>query len=126
MYSLELIHKLGNPFLRLEVRDMEANYPDQWSLYLLGLDQLHMTDQQDSLSYYGLAGENALPLGLKRIDIVPAAIHGKPYTTHLNAPGLSHKIGSSGYCPHSMALFLGWHRPYLALFEVCCISYRDA
>ncbi|KAJ4986034.1 hypothetical protein SVAN01_08512 [Stagonosporopsis vannaccii] len=90
----------GNPFLRLEVRDMKANYPDQWNLYLLGLDQMHTTDQQDPLSYYGLA-----------------AIHGKPYTTHLNAPGLSHKIGSSGYCPHSMALFLGWHRPYLALFE---------
>lgn len=47
-------------------------------------------------------------------------IHGKPYQTWLNAPGLSHKIGKSGYCPHSMALFLGWHRPYLALFEVCC------
>ncbi|KAF9699590.1 hypothetical protein EKO04_002625 [Ascochyta lentis] len=90
----------GNPFLRLEVRDMQANYPDQWNLYLLGLDQLHVTEQGDPYSYYGLAG-----------------IHGKPYQVWLDAPGLSHKIGSSGYCPHSMALFLGWHRPYLALFE---------
>ncbi|KAF2622028.1 tyrosinase [Macroventuria anomochaeta] len=90
----------GNPFLRLEVRDMRANYPDQWNLYLLGLDQLHTTSQKEPNSYYGLAG-----------------IHGKPYQTWLNAPGISYKIGSSGYCPHSMALFLGWHRPYLALFE---------
>lgn len=59
MSKLELTHILGNPFLRLEVRDMKANYPDQWNLYLLGLDQLHMTDQQDPLSYYGLSGKNA-------------------------------------------------------------------
>ncbi|KAH6638401.1 hypothetical protein C7974DRAFT_411824 [Boeremia exigua] len=90
----------GNSFLRLEVRDMQANYPDQWNLYLIGLDQMHVADQKEPLSYYGLAG-----------------IHGRPYTTQLDAPGLSHKTGSIGYCPHSMALFLGWHRPYLALFE---------
>ncbi|KAF1359583.1 tyrosinase [Lizonia empirigonia] len=84
----------------MEVRDMQANYPDMWNLYLLGLNQLYTTSQEDPFSYYGLA-----------------SIHGKPYQTSLDAPGLSHKIGTSGYCPHSMALFLGWHRLYLALFE---------
>ncbi|KAF1925295.1 tyrosinase [Didymella exigua CBS 183.55] len=90
----------GNPFLRLEVRDMQANFPDQWNLYLIALDQLHTTDEDSPSSYYGLA-----------------KIHGRPYKTVLDAPGIPHKIGSTGYCPHSMALFLGWHRPYLALFE---------
>lgn len=56
---LWLICMQGNPFLRLEVRDMKVNYPDQWNLYLLGLDQLHVTDQEDPLSYYGLAGRTA-------------------------------------------------------------------
>lgn len=54
---LELTHVTGNPFLRLEVRDMRTNYPDQWNLYLLGLDQLHVTSQEEPESYYGLAGE---------------------------------------------------------------------
>ena len=25
----------------------------------------------------------------------------------------------TGFCTHSSILFLTWHRPYLALFEVC-------
>lgn len=40
---------------------MRANHPDQWNLYLLGLDQLHTTNQEDPYSYYGLAGKLALP-----------------------------------------------------------------
>lgn len=35
---------------------MQANYPDQWNLYLLGLDQLHITKQEEPNSFYGLAG----------------------------------------------------------------------
>lgn len=46
------------------------------------------------------------------------AIHGRPYQTWGDAPGLPNKIGKAGYCPHDNELFLGWHRPYLALFEV--------
>ncbi|KAJ8111800.1 hypothetical protein OPT61_g5688 [Boeremia exigua] len=49
----------GKPFLRLEVRDMRANYQDQWNLYLIGLDQLHIADQDSDSSYYGLAGKGA-------------------------------------------------------------------
>ena len=41
-----------------------------------------------------------------------------PYRTWGNAPGLEHKRGQAGYCPHNNLLFLGWHRPYLALYEV--------
>jgi tyrosinase len=97
---------------------MRAEYPDQWNLYLLGLDQLHTTSQDQPFSYYGLAGEFLLRPTSTETDGHNPGIHGKPYQTWLDAPGHSHKIGNSGYCPHSMALFLGWHRPYLALFEV--------
>ncbi|KAF2026103.1 tyrosinase [Setomelanomma holmii] len=86
--------------MRREIRDLKDNHPEQWNLYLLALDRLHWQDQSDPLSYYGLA-----------------SIHGRPFRTWGNAPGLDHKIGTSGYCPHSNMLFLGWHRPYLALFE---------
>ncbi|KAJ4404417.1 hypothetical protein N0V91_005938 [Didymella pomorum] len=34
---------------------MQANYPDQWNLYLLALDQMHVGDQEDPLSYYAIA-----------------------------------------------------------------------
>jgi hypothetical protein len=54
----------------------------------------------------------------QRSNLCCEEIHGRPYKPVLNAPGIPSKIGHSGYCPHSMALFLGWHRPYLALFEV--------
>lgn len=53
-------------------------------------------------------------------------VHGKPYGTVFNAPGIDHKIGTTGYCPHSMALFLGWHRPYLALFEARGIGIESS
>lgn len=36
---------------------MQANYPDQWNLYILALDQMHIAAQEDPLSYYGLASE---------------------------------------------------------------------
>jgi tyrosinase len=50
----------GNVPLRREVRDLENNHPDQWNLYLLGLDALQQTDQNDPLSFYGLARKSPL------------------------------------------------------------------
>jgi len=50
-----------------------------------------------------------------------SAIHGRPYDVWGDAPGKKNKIGKAGYCPHGNELFLGWHRPYLALFEVSVI-----
>ncbi|XP_014554784.1 hypothetical protein COCVIDRAFT_39395 [Bipolaris victoriae FI3] len=90
----------GNVYMRREIRDLMENYPDQWSLYILALDSLHHADQSDPFSFYGLA-----------------SIHGRPYKTWGDVPGLPEKIGKVGYCPHDNELFLGWHRPYLALFE---------
>ncbi|CBX95782.1 similar to tyrosinase [Plenodomus lingam JN3] len=90
----------GHVYVRREIRDLKENHADQWNLYLLALERLQGSDQEDPYSYYGLAG-----------------IHGRPYQVWQGAPGLTHKLGAASYCPHSNELFLGWHRPYLALFE---------
>jgi len=90
----------GNVHVRREIRDLKANYPDQWTLYLLALERLQWSDQSNPYSYYGLA-----------------SIHGRPYKVWEDAPGLPDKLGTAAYCPHGNELFLGWHRPYIALFE---------
>ncbi|RAR06516.1 Di-copper centre-containing protein [Stemphylium lycopersici] len=95
-----------NVYVRREISDLMKNYPDQWNLYMLALDDLHRANQSDPYSFYGLA-----------------SIHGRPYRTWGDSPGLPYKIGKAGYCPHDNELFLGWHRPYLALFEQVVSSY---
>jgi tyrosinase len=105
--------------VRREVRDLKNNFPDQWNLYLLGLSNLQWAPQSDPFSFYGLASEcHSYRVQMDIADIANSGIHGRPFQTWGDAPGLEHKLGTSGYCPHSNTLFLGWHRPYLALFEV--------
>jgi tyrosinase len=106
--------------VRREIRDLRNDYPDQWNLYLLGLATFQWTSQNDSLSYYGLASKFLCPKvrTIPHVNIDRIGIHGRPFRTWGNVPGIERKIGTAGYCPHSNALFLGWHRPYLALFEV--------
>jgi tyrosinase len=89
----------GQILLRLEIRDLQTNYPDQFNVYLLGLQRLQQVDQADMLSYFGLA-----------------AIHGVPARPW---DGVGAVTGSTmpGFCTHNSNLFLPWHRPYLALYE---------
>lgn len=89
----------GSVPLRLEVRDLQQNYPDQWNLYLLGLQAFYQLDETSDLSYYGIAG-----------------IHGRPYREWGNVSGTNNSRWQ-GYCTHTSILFAPWHRPYLALFE---------
>jgi tyrosinase len=48
---------VGSVPLRLELRDLEQNQPDQWNLYLLSLDAFKKLDETQDLSYYGIAGK---------------------------------------------------------------------
>lgn len=91
----------GSVPLRLEIRELQNKHPDQWNLYLLGLDAFKKVDEKSDLSYYGIAG-----------------IHGRPYRPWGGVKGTNNP-GWQGYCTHSSILFASWHRPYLALFEVC-------
>lgn len=43
-------------------------------------------------------------------------IHGRPYGPWQGAEGIEGK--EAGWCPHSIILFMGWHRAYLLLYEV--------
>ncbi|KAF1973382.1 Di-copper centre-containing protein [Bimuria novae-zelandiae CBS 107.79] len=96
---------------RLEIRDLERNYPDRWNIFLLGLQRFQSVSQYDKLSYFQIAG-----------------IHGRPFMPWDGAQGddsfWSHY---SGYCTHDSNLFPTWHRPYLALFEeVLYLNCREA
>lgn len=46
----------GSVPLRREIRDLQANYPDQWNLYILGLEAFKANDETFELSYYEIAG----------------------------------------------------------------------
>jgi len=89
----------GSVPLRLEVRDLQKNFPDQWNLYLLGLQAFYKLDETSDLSFYGIAG-----------------IHGRPYRKWGNVSGTNNSRWQ-GYCTHTSILFAPWHRPYVALFE---------
>ena len=58
---------VGNVFLRYEIRDLEENHPDQWNLYLLALQSLQDTSQDDAYSYYGLASMSVTQQRIRQI-----------------------------------------------------------
>jgi tyrosinase len=84
---------------RLEIRTLQRN-ADQWNLYLLGMERFQGKSKDDVLSYYQVAG-----------------VHGRPFTTWNKFP--APLLNNAGFCPHGSTLFGSWHRPYLAIYEVC-------
>ena len=42
---------------RLEIRQLEKN-PDQWNIYLLGMNRFMSSNQSEKLSYYQVAGKS--------------------------------------------------------------------
>ncbi|TAQ88827.1 hypothetical protein B7494_g2828 [Chlorociboria aeruginascens] len=97
--SVQGPHYVGSVSLRIEIRDLQNNYPDQWNLYLLALDAFYKLDEKSDLSFYGIAG-----------------IHGRPYRPWGGVQG-NNPNGWQGYCTHTSILFAPWHRPYIALYE---------
>ncbi|KAF6814923.1 tyrosinase [Colletotrichum sojae] len=109
-----------NPPVRMEVRDMIKDHPDQWNLYLLGLERFksEAVPEKMPLSYYELADLTRVP-----------AIHGLPYKKWPDEPWnkmVSVDNPFRGFCTHSSILFLSWHRPYLALFEAELYKHVNA
>lgn len=111
---------VGHVPVRREIRDLKNAFPDQWSLYLLGLRAFHDTDQTDPLSAYQICGLIVHYANIQMETDSVLGIHGRPFKAWQDAQGIPGKEG--GYCPHQNGLFLAWHRPYLALYEVG-ISY---
>ncbi|OAA58708.1 tyrosinase precursor [Cordyceps fumosorosea ARSEF 2679] len=88
----------GSTPIRPEIRDMRKN-GYMWDLYILALSMFQSVGQDQSLSWYQIAGIHGVPF--------------QPWNGVQPAPGAS----QSGYCTHSSVLFPLWHRPYLALYE---------
>ncbi|KAI1848861.1 hypothetical protein JX266_005289 [Neoarthrinium moseri] len=105
----------AKPPVRMEVRDMIKTQPDQWNLYLLGLERFQKSVAENMpLSYFQIAG-----------------IHGLPYVKWPNQnwnkmTQVSGRTEFGGFCTHSSILFLPWHRPYLALFEAELYKHVNA
>ncbi|OLN86707.1 Tyrosinase 5 [Colletotrichum chlorophyti] len=102
------------PPVRMEVRDMIRDFPDQWNLYLLGLERFQNSVNEDQpLSFFEIAG-----------------IHGLPYKKWPDRPWNDKMVrvdnDFGGFCTHSSILFLTWHRPYLALFEAELYKHVNA
>ncbi|KAH7091062.1 hypothetical protein FB567DRAFT_588966 [Paraphoma chrysanthemicola] len=93
-----------NAVPRIEIRELERR-PDQFNVFLLGLQRFQNISQDDQLSYFSIAG-----------------IHGRPFTSWGGVE--KDPKGSLGYCRHSSNIFSTWHRPYLALFEE--MIYKNA
>lgn len=69
-------------------------------------------------SYYQVAGTCRSHLGDKTGQALTViGIHGMPFKPWNGVKGLA-SFQFGGYCTHSSVLFVPWHRPYLALFEV--------
>ncbi|KAM4055708.1 tyrosinase [Hirsutella rhossiliensis] len=89
----------GSVPIRRNINDLQAEAGPQWDLYIQALSSMIGASPSDPLSYFQIEG-----------------IHGSP-PFEWNNTGRSNSSGRAGYCPHGDALFLPWHRPYLALFE---------
>ena len=90
----------GSTQPRLEVRQLQASQPEQWSLFVLAMQQWQVTPQDDETGWYQITG-----------------IHGVP---RINWDGVEPCAGcdnADGYCTHDSVLFPAWHRTYVALFE---------
>jgi hypothetical protein len=57
----------GQALPRLEIRDLQNNYPDQFNVLILAWRSMQAMDQSDFLSYFGIAGTH-LP-GRGNVDL---------------------------------------------------------
>ena len=90
----------GNVQPRLEIRQMKDNFPEQYDLLILAMEQWKKGGENVDTSYYGVS-----------------SIHGVPRQDWNGVSQCPTCGGSDGYCPHDSILFPGWHRAYVALFE---------
>lgn len=75
------------------------------SLYIQALQAMMDTPESNLTSYFQIAG-----------------IHGRPYIAWDSVARTS-GAPATGYCTHSDALFMSWHRPYLAAYEQILASH---
>ncbi len=52
---------VGSVPIRRELRDLQANYPDVWNVFILGMKAYQAADEQQLTSYYQVAGKVSSP-----------------------------------------------------------------
>ena len=85
---------------RYEVRQLKSLKPNQFTLFILAMQQFQAQAQTDATSYYQISG-----------------VHGVPRQDYNGVGECSTCTGADGYCTHDSVLFPAWHRAYMALFE---------
>jgi len=85
------------PF-RQEINEF-SNSGASWDLFILALQRFQNTSITDELSYFQVVGIHGFPT--------------RPWD------GVAGENVEQGFCMHNSVLFPVWHRPYLALYEVC-------
>jgi tyrosinase len=92
---------------RLDIDDLLFKEPDTFNVFLLALRNLKNQNPTEKTSFFQLAGIHGLPLKLWDNDTGGAK------------EMMKDPLSDSGYCTHANLAFSTWHRPYLALLEVC-------
>jgi len=98
--SVAITGVAGETQPRLEIRQLASEQPEQWSLFILALQQWKAGDKSSTTGYYQVSG-----------------IHGVPRVSWDGVEPCDGCGDSDGYCTHDSVLFPAWHRAYVALLE---------
>lgn len=97
----------GSPvYPRLEIRQMAAQQPNQFTLLILALQAWQQESMYSPTSFYGVGSIHGV---------------GRPQNSQgqndFNFVNQCNGCQSDGYCTHNSVLFPAWHRVYVAMYE---------
>ncbi|MCJ1437735.1 hypothetical protein MMC27_007122 [Xylographa pallens] len=102
------------PAVRRNIEVLQTQFPDVFNLYILALSRFQSTGDEET--------DKNNDIGTSYFQI--CGIHGTPFINWQEDPTAPQYNGiAAGYCTHASVLFLPWHRPYLALYEVGTVAH---
>ncbi|KAF8838220.1 Di-copper centre-containing protein [Paxillus ammoniavirescens] len=122
----------GGAFERIPVQELQAQYPYQWTLFILGFAWI----KNDPIPFAGVVPPELKP-AITLMDI--GGIHGRPYREwaghgisadeaqlHLAEDNDKNPTCLTPLSSHSVIGFPSWHRPYVMLIEQAIGEYADS
>ncbi|KAG8791689.1 hypothetical protein FRC12_008387 [Ceratobasidium sp. 428] len=105
----------GDVHPRLDICDLQADHPEQFTLFILSWKEIRKPGYQPQAAQFAQIG----------------GIHGMPYARWPGDPDQSPQSVRGtwlGYCNHGSIMFPNWHRPYLLLLEqaICEVAHGIA
>ncbi|KXH68335.1 hypothetical protein CSAL01_06245 [Colletotrichum salicis] len=117
--GIKAAYEGNEPPMRLELRDMIKDKPYQWTLYLLALERFQAIPEEQSLSYFQIAGElDPFP----RVAGLKAQLHRIQNELYKHIDYISKEFGKDGKTKYIEAAksfrmpYWAWARPDLSLF----------